>query len=235
VLTLPSPVFWINHACFYLEQRLVKRCADYHLSSIETFSRNSERARPQLICLSHVEQLPILKAGDLVFDSRTLAPQEAILLATQYRQQQINYIEVHWPATPFGIEYGFLLTVGADEVALSQAKPLLDMLAPTANGWLHAGPVGSANYLISLFKTCLHNLQSFSTFIDNTPSAHWLALFKQQQQLAQQLATEAENYLNSCENNFSASTSAYLKTQHYPAQQAANMIIDLARSCQQNA
>ncbi|WP_288841926.1 hypothetical protein [uncultured Deefgea sp.] len=90
--------------------------------------------------------------------------------------------------TPQAPEHGFILAAAGSISALQRSAPLLDTLAPTAQGWLHIGDVGAAYFAAQVWQILLGSStesHDFLPFWQNT-----------QRHFTQQQLTHAELIAN---------------------------------------
>jgi len=120
--------------------------------------------------------------------------------AAQCHALGLEYLELAGPWQEQGTQWGFILFVGGDEVALQRARPLLDALAPLPGAWMHCGPAGAASFTACVFATLslpLAALPPLSPELSAREVTDWQAILSHQLETVRQLGLLARDYLQS--------------------------------------
>ena len=112
-----------------------------------------------------VEQVAgLLEEGDIIIDGGNSNYRDDVRRAKKLRDQGIHYVDVGTSGGVFGLERGYCLMVGGDEVAIKTIEPILKTiapgtgeiertpgrsgdLAPEEQGYLHCGPSGAGHFV----------------------------------------------------------------------------------------
>ena len=112
-----------------------------------------------------IEQLlPLLAPGDMLIDGGNSYYKDDILRAERLRATGIHYLDVGTSGGVWGLERGYCLMIGGDEVAVRHLSPVFRALAPglgeidrtpgrfgapatAEEGWLHCGPAGAGHFV----------------------------------------------------------------------------------------
>ena len=90
----------------------------------------------------------LLSPGDILVDGANGYYKEAVARAAQLSGQGIRFVDVGVSGGIWGLDNGYCLMAGGEDVAVGALTPFLRVLAPAADrGWLHAGPVGSGHFV----------------------------------------------------------------------------------------
>ena len=140
-------------------------------TSMEEFVRKLDKPRvvwvmiPAGITGRIVEQVAaLLEEGDIIIDGGNSNYRDDVRRAKKLREQGIHYVDVGTSGGVFGLERGYCLMVGGDEVAIKTIDPLLKTIAPGAGeiertpgrdgelapeeqGYLHCGPSGAGHFV----------------------------------------------------------------------------------------
>jgi 6-phosphogluconate dehydrogenase len=140
-------------------------------TTMEEFVRKLDKPRvvwvmiPAGITGRIVEQVAgLLEEGDIIIDGGNSNYRDDVRRAKKLREQGIHYVDVGTSGGVFGLERGYCLMVGGDEVAIKTIDPLLKTIAPGAGeiertpgrsgelapeeqGYLHCGPSGAGHFV----------------------------------------------------------------------------------------
>ena len=113
-----------------------------------------------------LEQLvPLLAADDTVIDGGNSYYRDDLRRSHALKAKGIHYVDAGVSGGVFGLERGYCLMVGGDEVAVTRLQPVLEVLAPgiaaaprtegregapptpAEEGWLHCGPSGAGHFV----------------------------------------------------------------------------------------
>jgi len=112
-----------------------------------------------------VEQLgELMEEGDIIIDGGNSNYRDDVRRAAKLREQGVHYVDVGTSGGVFGLERGYCLMVGGDDVAFQTIEPLLKTIAPGAGeiartpgrdgdlspeeqGYLHCGSSGSGHFV----------------------------------------------------------------------------------------
>ena len=106
----------------------------------------------------------LLEEGDIIIDGGNSNYRDDVRRAKKLREQGIHYVDVGTSGGVFGLERGYCLMVGGDEVAIKTIEPILKTiapgtgeiertpgrsgeLAPEEQGYLHCGPSGAGHFV----------------------------------------------------------------------------------------
>ena len=106
----------------------------------------------------------LLDEGDIIIDGGNSNYRDDVRRAKKLREQGIHYVDVGTSGGVFGLERGYCLMVGGDEVAIETIEPILKTiapgpgelertpgrsgdLAPEEQGYLHCGPSGAGHFV----------------------------------------------------------------------------------------
>jgi len=118
----------------------------------------SQLEQPRLVWLmlpagevteTYVEQVKdLLGEGDILVDGANSYFKDSMRRGQELAELAIHFVDAGVSGGIWGLENGYALMVGGPQEALSQLKPVLEVLAPAPDrGWLHAGPVGSGHFV----------------------------------------------------------------------------------------
>jgi 6-phosphogluconate dehydrogenase len=106
----------------------------------------------------------LLEEGDIIIDGGNSNYRDDVRRAKRLREQGIHYVDVGTSGGVFGLERGYCLMVGGDDVAIKTIEPILKTiapgtgeiertpgrngeLAPEEQGYLHCGPSGAGHFV----------------------------------------------------------------------------------------
>jgi 6-phosphogluconate dehydrogenase len=140
-------------------------------NSLEEFVAKLEKPRsawlmlPAAVVGSTLGRLvPLLEPGDVVIDGGNSYYRDDIARAKQLASRKIHYIDVGTSGGVFGLERGFCLMIGGEELVVQRLDPLFRTLAPgrataeptpgrarrdgtAPDGYLHCGPNGAGHFV----------------------------------------------------------------------------------------
>jgi 6-phosphogluconate dehydrogenase len=133
----------------------------------------------------------LLDQGDTVIDGGNTRWSDDKRRAAMLAEKGIGYIDVGTSGGVWGISVGYCMMVGGADDAVERLSPILDVLAPPADGehgpgWGHFGPVGSGHYVKMVHNGVEYGMmqayaEGFSLFnaseyeLDNAKIAHlWM-------------------------------------------------------------
>jgi 6-phosphogluconate dehydrogenase len=110
------------------------------------------------------ELLPLLDADDVVIDGGNSYYRDDIRRAKLVTDAGMHYVDVGTSGGVFGLERGYSLMIGGDDVAIARLTPVFETLAPGVDaaprtpgkdgplqpgeaGWLHCGPSGAGHFV----------------------------------------------------------------------------------------
>src|SRR3712207_981031 len=110
------------------------------------------------------EVAALLEEGDIVIDGGNSNYRDDVRRARKLREKGIHYVDVGTSGGVFGLERGYCLMVGGDDVAFKTIEPILKTIAPGAGqlertpgrngdlapeeqGYLHCGPSGAGHFV----------------------------------------------------------------------------------------
>ncbi|MCX6125954.1 MAG: decarboxylating 6-phosphogluconate dehydrogenase [Proteobacteria bacterium] len=108
--------------------------------------------------------IPLLDADDLVIDGGNSYYQDDLVRAATLKKRGLHYVDVGTSGGVWGLERGYCLMIGGEEVAVQRLIPIFSALAPGLNsvsrtsanegafrpgeeGYLHCGPVGAGHFV----------------------------------------------------------------------------------------
>ncbi|MES1982461.1 MAG: decarboxylating 6-phosphogluconate dehydrogenase [Pseudomonadota bacterium] len=90
---------------------------------------------------------PLLSKGDVIVDGGNSNYHDSQRRGAWLAQQGIGFMDAGTSGGVWGLENGYCLMVGATPEVAQTMRPILQVLAPSAeHGWAHVGPVGSGHY-----------------------------------------------------------------------------------------
>ena len=106
----------------------------------------------------------LLEDGDIIIDGGNSNYRDDVRRAAKLRKKGIHYVDIGTSGGVFGLERGYCLMVGGDDVAIETIEPLLKTiapgsgeiertpgrtgdLAPEEQGYLHCGPSGAGHFV----------------------------------------------------------------------------------------
>jgi 6-phosphogluconate dehydrogenase len=93
------------------------------------------------------ELATLLAPGDILVDGANSFYQDTIRISKSLAEREILIVDAGVSGGIFGLEEGYCLMVGGDDIAVETIKPFLQALAPAPDrGWLHAGPSGAGHF-----------------------------------------------------------------------------------------
>lgn len=96
---------------------------------------------------------PILSKGDIIVDGGNSNYHDSQRRGAWLAEHGIGFMDAGTSGGVWGLENGYCLMVGASDVVAKTMRPILQVLAPSAeNGWAHVGPVGAGH-----FTKMIHN------------------------------------------------------------------------------
>ena len=97
--------------------------------------------------------LPLLSSSDTVIDGGNSNYKDTLRRAKTFTNQNINYVDCGTSGGVWGLEGGYSMMIGGDEVVVERLRPIFETLAPAKDrGWGRVGPVGSGH-----FTKMIHN------------------------------------------------------------------------------
>ena len=117
-----------------------------------------------IVDASIAELTPLLGADDVLIDGGNSYYKDDIIRARQLSAKAVHYVDVGVSGGVWGLERGYCLMIGGDQLAVSRLQPIFSSLAPgvetaprtdgrsgtpsTAEvGYLHCGPVGAGHFV----------------------------------------------------------------------------------------
>lgn len=98
------------------------------------------------------ELMEKLSPGDVVIDGGNSRYTDSIRRGEQLSQKNIQFMDAGTSGGIWGLENGYCLMVGGTPDSFQRLEPILKTLAPNAEGYLHAGPIGAGH-----FTKMIHN------------------------------------------------------------------------------
>ena len=165
-----------GHRCvvFDVNPEVVGQLADEGATgatSLAEFVDKLERPRavwlmlPAAIVQSTLDELvPLLDADDAVIDGGNSYYRDDIARARQLAPEKIHYLDCGTSGGVWGLERGYCLMIGGDEVAVQRLDPIFKTIAPGSgtaeptagrtrtdgtapDGYLHCGPNGAGHFV----------------------------------------------------------------------------------------
>jgi 6-phosphogluconate dehydrogenase len=99
-----------------------------------------------------VDLAKLLSPGDLVIDGGNSHYTDSIRRGEQLAKTGIHFMDAGTSGGIWGLENGYCMMVGGTPDDFVRLEPGLKTLAPNADGYLHAGPVGAGH-----FTKMIHN------------------------------------------------------------------------------
>jgi len=110
------------------------------------------------------ELTPMLAADDVLIDGGNSYYKDDILRARALTAKAVHYVDVGVSGGVWGLERGYCLMIGGDQVAVSRLQPIFESLAPGVEtaprtegrsgapssaeiGYLHCGPAGAGHFV----------------------------------------------------------------------------------------
>ncbi|HUX90732.1 MAG TPA: decarboxylating 6-phosphogluconate dehydrogenase [Gallionellaceae bacterium] len=96
---------------------------------------------------------PMLSKGDIIVDGGNSNYHDSQRRGAWLAEQGIGFMDAGTSGGVWGLENGYCMMVGASEAVAKTMRPILQVLAPSAeHGWAHVGPVGAGH-----FTKMIHN------------------------------------------------------------------------------
>jgi len=90
----------------------------------------------------------LLGAGDIVIDGGNANFRDSMNRARALADNDILFVDAGVSGGVWGLDEGYALMVGGDDLAIAELTPVFEALAPAPDrGWLHTGPSGSGHYV----------------------------------------------------------------------------------------
>jgi 6-phosphogluconate dehydrogenase len=93
-----------------------------------------------------------LSPGDVVIDGGNSRYTDSMRRGEQLSKKNIQFMDAGTSGGIWGLENGYCLMVGGTPDSFLRLEPALKTLAPNAEGYLHAGPIGAGH-----FTKMIHN------------------------------------------------------------------------------
>lgn len=107
---------------------------------------------------------PLLSKGDIIVDGGNSYYKDDIVRARRLTEKNLHYLDVGTSGGVWGLERGYCMMIGGDDIAVAQLQPVFKTLAPGMGeidrtggrsgnpssselGYLHCGPAGSGHYV----------------------------------------------------------------------------------------
>jgi 6-phosphogluconate dehydrogenase len=90
---------------------------------------------------------PLLAANDVVIDGGNSHYADDTRRAKRLSQRGIHFVDAGTSGGVWGLENGYCLMVGGDATEVKRLTPIFEALAPSRDGFLHCGPVGSGHFV----------------------------------------------------------------------------------------
>ena len=140
-------------------------------STLADFVSELERPRvawvmiPASITGETVDELAaLLDDGDIIIDGGNSNYRDDVRRAAKLRDKGIHYVDIGTSGGVFGLQRGYCLMVGGDDVAIETIEPVLKTISPGAGniertpgrtgdltpeeqGYLHCGPSGAGHFV----------------------------------------------------------------------------------------
>ncbi len=119
---------------------------------------------PAAIVQATIDELvPLLAPGDTLIDGGNSYYRDDITRAAHLAEKQIHYVDCGTSGGVFGLERGYCLMIGGDDVAVERLDPIFATIAPgegtvtptpgrtsdttAPRGYLHCGPSGAGHFV----------------------------------------------------------------------------------------
>jgi 6-phosphogluconate dehydrogenase len=90
----------------------------------------------------------LLVSGDTLVDGGNTFYKDDLRRADELAKRGIYYVDQGTSGGVWGLENGYSLMIGGDEVVVERLRPAFETLAPGPKlGWGHVGPVGSGHFV----------------------------------------------------------------------------------------
>ncbi len=88
----------------------------------------------------------LLHPGDTVIDGGNTRFHDDVRRAADLKKKQLHYVDAGTSGGIWGLQIGYCLMVGGEEVPVKRLAPIFTTLAPE-DGWAHVGGVGAGHYV----------------------------------------------------------------------------------------
>jgi len=95
--------------------------------------------------------LAVMEPGDIIIDGGNSKYTDGMTRAQRAKTKGVAFIDAGTSGGVWGLENGYCLMVGGDDVAVRHCEPIFKTLAPT-DGYAHVGPSGAGH-----FSKMVHN------------------------------------------------------------------------------
>lgn len=95
--------------------------------------------------------LSMLNQGDIVIDGANSNYHDSVRRGKEFSAKKIYFLDAGVSGGVWGLQNGYCLMVGGDEIPFKKIEPVLKILSPK-DGYLHAGPAGAGH-----FAKMIHN------------------------------------------------------------------------------
>jgi len=141
-------------------------------SALEDFVSKLEKPRTAWVMLpagkiteATIDALSkLMQAGDVIIDGGNTFWQDDVRRGKALKERGINYIDVGTSGGVWGIDRGYCMMIGGDQVVVDRLDPIFAALAPGSGdiertggregrdvrierGYIHAGPVGAGHFV----------------------------------------------------------------------------------------
>lgn len=93
-----------------------------------------------------------LDSGDLIIDGGNSRYTDSMRRGERLAKNGLHFMDAGTSGGIWGLENGYCMMVGGTPADFTRMEPILKTLAPNAEGYLHAGPVGAGH-----FTKMIHN------------------------------------------------------------------------------
>ena len=90
--------------------------------------------------------IPLLSRGDPIVDGGNTNFHDDMRRAEMLKEHDLNYIDQGTSGGVWGLENGFCIMVGGEEMLVQRLEPAFRTLAPP-DGYVHCGPAGSGHFV----------------------------------------------------------------------------------------
>lgn len=121
--------------------------------------------------------VPLLAADDVIIDGGNSYYQDDLVRAAALKENGLHYIDVGTSGGVWGLERGYCLMIGGEDVAVQRLNPVFAALAPGVSsaprtagqtgppsmaeeGYLHCGPVGAGHFVKMVHNGIEYGLMS---------------------------------------------------------------------------
>lgn len=88
----------------------------------------------------------LLQPGDTIVDGGNTRFHDDVRRAAELKKKGIHYVDAGTSGGIWGLQVGYCLMVGGEDVAVKRLEPVFKTLAPE-NGWAHVGAAGAGHYV----------------------------------------------------------------------------------------